>query len=176
MVPPFVAIVMGSDSDLPVMAEAAKVLEQLGVGTEVRVLSAHRTPDELVAYVREAEARGCKAFIAGAGMAAALPGTVAAHTALPVVGVPLTSSASALGGLDALLSIVQMPHGVPVATVGLNAAKNAGLLAAQIIALSDENVAQTLAAYRAKQSSDARTKDEKLQEVGYKKYLEEKKV
>mgnify|MGYP003393352012 CR=1 FL=1 len=170
----FVSIVMGSDSDLQVMAEAAKVLEQLGIMSEVRVLSAHRMPSELVAYIHDAEARGCKVFIAGAGMAAALPGTVAAHTALPVIGVPLTSAASALGGLDALLSIIQMPPGVPVAAVGLNGAKNAGILAAQIIAVSDESVAANVAAYKSKQASDVLAKDQKLQEVEYKKYLEEK--
>lgn len=170
-----VGIVMGSDSDLALMAESAKVLEQLGVGSEIRVLSAHRVPEDLVKWIRDIEARGCKVFIAGAGMAAALPGTVAAHTVLPVIGIPLTSSSSALGGLDAVLSIVQMPPGVPVATVGLNGGKNAGVLAAQIVALSDAAVAERVAAYKTKQSSDVLAKDANLQEKGYKAYLEEQK-
>jgi len=168
-------IVMGSDSDLSLMAEAAKVLEQLGVESEMRVLSAHRVPEDLVKWIRDIEKRGCKVFIAGAGVAAALPGTVAAHTTLPVIGIPLTSANSALGGMDALLSIVQMPPGVPVATVGLNAGKNAGVLAAQIIALTDETVKMHVATYKAKQSADVLAKNEKLIEKGYKKYLEEQK-
>lgn len=169
----FVGIVMGSDSDLAVMAETAKILEQLGVENEVRVLSAHRVPEDLVKWIRDAEKRGCKVFIAGAGMAAALPGTVAAHTALPVIGVPLTSSNSASGGMDAILSIVQMPPGVPVATVGLNGGKNAGVLAAQMIGVGDESVAGKVAAYKEKQAQDVLAKDKRLQERGYKKYLEE---
>ncbi len=171
----FVGIVMGSDSDLGVMKEAAEVLEKLGILSEIRVLSAHRVPKQLVEWIHDAESRGCKVFIAGAGVAAALPGTVAAHTALPVIGVPLTSAMSAAGGLDAILSIVQMPPGVPVATVGLNNAKNAGVLAAQIIALGDATVAKNVAAYKEKQGSDVLSKNKKLQEQGYKKYLEEKK-
>ena len=170
----FCGVVRGSDWGLPVMAEAAKVLEQLGVGSEVRVLSAHRVPEDLVKWIRDAETRGCKAFIAGAGMAAALPGTVAGHTSLPVIGVPLTSANSAAGGLDAILSIVQMPPGVPVATVGLDAGKNAGVLAAQIIASGDEKVASSEAAYKEKQAKDVLAKDAKLQEKGYKAYLESK--
>ena len=170
----FAGIVMGSDSDLVVMSEVAKVLEQLGVQSEMRVLSAHRVPEELVEWIHAAEKRGCKVFIAGAGMAAALPGTVAAHTVLPVIGIPLTSAQSAAGGLDAILSIVQMPPGVPVATVGLNAGKNAGVLAAQIIAVGDDAVAKNVAAYKEKQASDVLTKDAKLQEKGYKAYLESK--
>ena len=170
----FVGIVMGSDSDLELMAGAAKVLTELGVESEMRVLSAHRVPEDLVKWIRDAEQRGCKAFIAGAGMAAALPGTLAAHTSLPVIGIPLTSSSSALGGLDALLSIVQMPPGVPVATVGLNGSKNAGVLAAQILAAGDEALAKNVGAYKEKQAKDVLAKDAKLQEKGYKKYLEEK--
>lgn len=171
----FVGIVMGSDSDLAMMADAAKVLEQLGVESEIRVLSAHRVPEDLVVWIRDAEQRGCKVFIAGAGMAAALPGTVAAHTSLPVIGIPLTSAQSALGGLDAVLSIVQMPPGVPVATVGLNGGKNAGVLAAQILGVSNEIVAKNVAGYKEKQAQDVLSKDKKLQEKGYKTYLEEKK-
>ena len=171
----FVGIVMGSDSDLAVMSEVAKVLEQLGVESEMRVLSAHRVPEDLVKWIRDAEKRGCKVFVAGAGMAAALPGTVAAHTSLPVIGIPLTSAQSALGGLDAVLSIVQMPPGVPVATVGLNAGKNAGVLAAQIIAVEHSNVLQNVRMFKEKQAQDVLAKDKKLQEKGYKVYLEEKK-
>src|SRR3989338_7125668 len=151
------------------MAESAKVLEQLGVLSEMRVLSAHRVPEDLVKWIQSAEKKGCKVFIAGAGMAAALPGTGAAHTKPPLIGIPLTSSNSAVGGLDALLSIVQMPPGVPVATVGLNAGKNAGMLAAQIIGLSDKAVAKNVAAYKSKQASDVLAKDKKLQKLGHKK-------
>jgi 5-(carboxyamino)imidazole ribonucleotide mutase len=170
----FVGIVMGSDSDLAVMAESAKVLEQLGVESEMRVLSAHRVPEDLVKWIRDAEKRGCKVFIAGAGMAAALPGTVAAHTSLPVIGIPLTSAQSALSGLDAMLSIVQMPPGVPVATVGLNAGKNAGVLAAQIIAVEHSDILKNVRMFKEKQAQDVLAKNEKLQELGYKKYLEQK--
>ena len=169
-----VGIVMGSDSDLAVMSESAKSLESLGVACEIRILSAHRSPESLVEWIRDVEKRGCKVFVAGAGVAAALPGTVAAHTALPVIGVPLTSQNSALGGLDALLSIVQMPPGVPVATVGLNAAKNAGILAAQIIGTGDSNILQNVRAFKKKQGTDVLAKDEKLQKLNYKKYLEAK--
>ena len=171
----FVGIVMGSDSDLAVMSEVAKVLEQLGVGSEMRVLSAHRVPEDLLKWIRDAEKRGCKVFVAGAGMAAALPGTVAAHTSLPVIGIPLTSVRSALGGLDAVLSILQMPPGVPVATVGLNAGRNAGALAAQIIGVEHSNVLQNVRMFKEKQAQDVLGKDKKLQEKGFKKYLEEKK-
>ncbi|MEK7093501.1 MAG: 5-(carboxyamino)imidazole ribonucleotide mutase [Patescibacteria group bacterium] len=170
----FVGIVMGSDSDLAVMADAAKVLEQLGVESEMRVLSAHRVPEDLVTWIRDAEKRGCKVFIAGAGMAAALPGTVAAHTSLPVIGIPLTSASSVEGGLDAILSILQMPPGVPVATVGLNAGKNAAVLAAQIIGAGDSNVLQNVRMFKEKQAQDVLGKDKKLQEKGYKAYLQEK--
>ncbi len=171
----FVGIVMGSDSDLAVMSEVSKVLEQLGVESEMRILSAHRVPEELVKWIRDAEKRGCKVFVAGAGMAAALPGTVAAHTPLPVIGIPLTSASSVEGGLDAILSILQMPPGVPVATVGLNAGKNAGVLAAQIIGAGDSNVLQNVRMFKEKQAQDVLGKDKKLQQKGYKGYLEEKK-
>ena len=172
--PGFVAVVMGSDSDLAVMKDAAEALAQFGIETEIRVLSAHRVPEALAAYIKGAEARGCRAFIAGAGVAAALPGTVAAHTALPVIGVPLTSSQSAAGGLDAILSIVQMPPGVPVATVGLNSAKNAGILAAEILGAGDEKIRAAVQAYKDTMRSDLLAKDKKLQDIGYKKYLEGK--
>ncbi len=131
---PRVGIVMGSKSDMDVMLAAARELEARGIGHELRVMSAHRDPDTVAEYARNAHMRGLRAIIAGAGLAAALPGVVAAHTDLPVIGVPLTAANSAAGGLDALLAIAQMPPGVPVACVGLNAARNAGALAARILA------------------------------------------
>jgi 5-(carboxyamino)imidazole ribonucleotide mutase len=131
---PRVGILMGSKSDMPVMELASKELEKRGILFEVRVLSAHRQPDEVADYARNAKMRGLKIIIAGAGLAAALPGVVAAHTELPVIGVPLTSATSVGGGLDALLAIVQMPPGVPVATVGVDNARNAAVLAARILA------------------------------------------
>jgi 5-(carboxyamino)imidazole ribonucleotide mutase len=130
---PVVAIVMGSESDRETMAKAEAELEKRGIRHEVRVMSAHRQPDTVAEYAKELKFRGFRVAIAGAGLSAALPGVVAAHTELPVIGVPLTSANSALGGLDALLSCAQMPPGVPVATVGLNAARNAAVLAARII-------------------------------------------
>ena len=130
---PQVGIIMGSASDMPVMEKAKAVLEDLGIASEILVSSAHRNPDDVAEYSKTARSRGLKVIIAGAGLAAALPGVVAAHTDLPVIGVPLTSSMSIAGGLDALLSIVQMPPGVPVATVGVDNAKNAAHLAARII-------------------------------------------
>jgi 5-(carboxyamino)imidazole ribonucleotide mutase len=131
---PLVGIVMGSQSDMPAMEKAAKELEARGIDHEVRVMSAHRDPDTVASYAKNAKLRGLKVIIAGAGLSAALPGVVAAHTELPVIGVPLTSSTSVAGGLDALLSIAQMPPGVPVACVGVDNAKNAAVLAARIIA------------------------------------------
>ncbi|MGI8920854.1 MAG: 5-(carboxyamino)imidazole ribonucleotide mutase [Solirubrobacteraceae bacterium] len=131
---PRVGIVMGSKSDMDTMMAAARELEQRGIHHEVRVMSAHRDPDVVAAYARNAQLRGLRVIIAGAGLSAALPGVVAAHSELPVIGVPLTSSNSAAGGLDALLAITQMPPGVPVGCVGLNAARNAGVLAARILA------------------------------------------
>jgi 5-(carboxyamino)imidazole ribonucleotide mutase len=130
---PRVGIVMGSKSDMPAMEAAAKELEQRGIGHEVRVMSAHRDPDLVADYARNARMRGLRVIIAGAGLSAALPGVVAAHTTLPVIGVPLTSSKSVAGGMDALLSIAQMPPGVPVACVGVDNARNAAVLAARIL-------------------------------------------
>ena len=130
---PRVGIVMGSKSDMPAMEAASKELEQRGIGHEVRVMSAHRDPDVVADYAKNAKMRGLRVIIAGAGLSAALPGVVAAHTQLPVIGVPLTSSKSVAGGLDALLSIAQMPPGVPVACVGVDNAKNAAVLAARIL-------------------------------------------
>jgi phosphoribosylaminoimidazole carboxylase PurE protein len=147
-VPRRVSILMGSDSDLPVMAECARTLEEYGLGYEIKVLSAHRTPEHTVRYVRRAERNGCRVMVAGAGASAHLAGVVAAHTLLPVIGVPLAGSP--LGGFDALLSTVQMPPGVPVATVGVGAmgARNAGHLAASILALGDARLRKALHARR----------------------------
>ncbi|MGB2712215.1 MAG: 5-(carboxyamino)imidazole ribonucleotide mutase [Conexibacter sp.] len=130
-----VGIVMGSQSDMPAMEKAAKELEERGIDHEVRVMSAHRDPEKVAAYARNARLRGLKVIIAGAGLSAALPGVVAAHTDLPVIGVPLSSRTSVAGGLDALLSVAQMPPGVPVACVGVDNARNAAVLAARILAL-----------------------------------------
>ena len=155
-----VAILMGSDSDLPTMAECARVLEAYGIGYDVRVLSAHRSPDACVAYVSEAASKGLRVIIAGAGGSAHLAGVAAAHTTLPVIGVPLEGSP--LSGLDALLSTVQMPPGIPVATVGVGAmgAKNAGHLAAAILALSNSDLATRLLAQRKKMTADVLAKSD----------------
>jgi 5-(carboxyamino)imidazole ribonucleotide mutase len=141
MMKPLVSIIMGSTSDLPVMEAAAKVLDEMEIPFEINALSAHRTPGEVEKFARNAQSRGIRVIIAAAGMAAHLPGVIASMTTLPVIGVPVKSS---LEGLDALLSIVQMPPGIPVATVGINAAQNAGILAAQMIALCDERVADAV--------------------------------
>ncbi len=170
---PLIGIIMGSDSDLPVMQEAAKVLEQLGVAFEMSVISAHRTPERALQYAKSAKERGLKVMIAGAGGAAHLAGVVAAHTTLPVVGVPVKSGA--LAGVDALYATVQMPPGIPVATVAIDGAKNAGILAAQIIATSDAALAAKLDSYKKELAHSVEAKAKKLEEVGYKKYLEEKK-
>ena len=142
---PKVSIIMGSTSDLPVMEKAAKILDEMGIFFEMNALSAHRTPQEVEQFALEAEARGIRVIIAGAGMAAALPGVIAANTTLPVIGVPIKGM---LDGLDALLSIVQMPPGIPVATVGVNGAQNAALLAVEMLALSDEALAEKLNNYK----------------------------
>ncbi|MBE9583727.1 5-(carboxyamino)imidazole ribonucleotide mutase [Mucilaginibacter sp. JRF] len=144
---PQIAIIMGSKSDLVVMQDAADVLKELGVAYEITVVSAHRTPDRMFSYAKEAAGRGIKVIIAGAGGAAHLPGMVASLTHLPVIGVPVKSSNS-IDGWDSILSILQMPNGIPVATVALNAAKNAGLLAAQIIGTANETVTNNLIAYK----------------------------
>ncbi|KKW47081.1 5-(carboxyamino)imidazole ribonucleotide mutase [Candidatus Kaiserbacteria bacterium RIFCSPHIGHO2_02_FULL_59_21] len=167
-----VGILMGSDSDLPVMQEAAKVLEEFGIGSEVHTLSAHRTPEAVVEYVKKSEANGCKVFICGAGGAAHLAGVVAAHTALPVIGVPIENKTAK--GIDALFSTVQMPPGIPVATVAINGAKNAGILAAQIIGTGHPHILKYVSMYKAKMAKDIEVKDNELQEKGFKKYLEDK--
>lgn len=147
---PVVGIVGGSRSDFPILQAAVAILDELGVRSELKVVSAHRTPDRLFSYAESAAGRGIRVIVAGAGGAAHLPGMLAAKTALPVIGVPIPTEH--LGGLDSLLSIVQMPRGVPVATVGIGNATNAGLLAAAILALSDEGLAERLAAWRARQT------------------------
>jgi 5-(carboxyamino)imidazole ribonucleotide mutase len=165
-------ILMGSDSDLEVMSEAAKVLEEFGVSYDMTVASAHRSPDYVHELVKSAGKRGIKVLIAGAGGSAHLAGVVASLTTLPVIGIPV--KAKTLDGLDSLLSTVQMPPGIPVATVGINAGKNAGLLAVQILGISDKDLENKLLAYKKKMSEDIRAKGEKLMKVGYKKYLESK--
>jgi 5-(carboxyamino)imidazole ribonucleotide mutase len=160
---PLVGIVMGSDSDLPVMQGAADALTELGVAHEVRVVSAHRTPHDMIAYGGEAADRGLRVIVAGAGGAAHLPGMLAAVTTLPVIGVPVRSSA--LQGLDSLLSIVQMPKGVPVATVAIDGGRNAGLLAAQILALADRDLGHRIAEARATMAEAARAADARVSEA-----------
>ena len=162
---PLVSIIMGSTSDLPVMEKAAQLLDELGIPFEINALSAHRTPAEVEKFAREAKGRGLRVIIAAAGMAAALPGVIAANTTLPVVGVPIKGM---LDGLDALLSIVQMPPGIPVATVGVNGSLNAALLAVQMIALSDETVAQKLAAYKEGLKKKIVKANEELAAIQYK--------
>jgi 5-(carboxyamino)imidazole ribonucleotide mutase len=167
---PKVGIIMGSDSDLPVFAEAAKVLEEFGILYDMTVGSAHRAPERVQKYSEGARGRGIKVLIAGAGGAAHLAGVIAAHTTLPVIGLPV--KAKSLDGLDSLLSTVNMPPGVPVATVGIDAGKNAGILAVQILATMDKELEEKLVAYKKKMSQDVEAKGEKLSEIGYKKYLE----
>lgn len=157
MADPLVGIVMGSDSDLETMRPAAEVLDELGIPNEIRVVSAHRTPEDMVAYGKDAEGRGLRVIIAGAGGAAHLPGMLASLTPLPVIGVPVPLSN--LDGLDSLLSIVQMPNGVPVATVAVGAGRNAGLLAARIVGASDEDVRRGVDRLREEAADKARAAD-----------------
>jgi 5-(carboxyamino)imidazole ribonucleotide mutase len=157
---PLVGILMGSDSDWPTMKAAADVLTEFGVASEAKVISAHRDPHGLETYAGGATGRGLRIIIAGAGGAAHLPGVTAAFTALPVIGVPIESKS--LKGLDSLLSIVQMPPGVPVATVGIGAAKNAGLLAVQILAVGDERLQKALSAFKEKLAEESRAKNKNL--------------
>lgn len=171
MTKPQVGILMGSDSDLEVMAEAAKILDELGIPFEISVLSTHRAPQETAKYAQSAKEKGLKVLIAGAGGAAALPGSLAALSTLPVIGVPIKSKS--MEGLDSLLSIVQMPPGVPVATVGINAAKNAGILAAQIIGAADPKVAKKVADYKQKLKTEVLAKNSKLHQLGCSQYLKD---
>lgn len=165
---PLVGIIMGSDSDLPVMQEAATLLEEFGVAHEVTIVSAHRTPDRLVEYAKSAAERGLKVIIAGAGGSAHLPGMTAAFTPLPVIGVPIKTKT--LEGLDSLLSIVQMPPGIPVATVAVNGAKNAGLLAVSILATSDADLMQKMLTYKDGMKEMVLEKAKQLEEQGFKAY------
>lgn len=165
---PVVGIIMGSQSDLRIMADAAKVLEEIGVDFEVTIVSAHRTPHRMMEYAERAVSRGMKVIIAGAGGAAHLPGMVASLTTLPVIGVPVKSSNS-IDGWDSILSILQMPSGVPVATVALDGAKNAGILAAQIVATSDKAVAEKLMMYKIEMREKVERSIEELKVSGWKK-------
>ncbi|MBO6587077.1 MAG: 5-(carboxyamino)imidazole ribonucleotide mutase [Gracilimonas sp.] len=157
---PIVGVVMGSDSDWPTMKEATEILDHFGVPYEKRVVSAHRTPDVMADYGKEARSRGIKVIIAGAGGAAHLPGMLASHTTLPVIGVPVKTTA--LGGVDSLYSIVQMPNGIPVATVAIGKAKNAGLLAARMLGMNDKALAQKLEAYHREMAEESIRKTENL--------------
>jgi len=167
---PSVGIIMGSDSDLPVMKDAAKILDEFEVEYELTVVSAHRTPDRLYEYAEKAEGKGIDVIIAGAGGAAHLPGMTAAVSNLPVIGVPVKTSK--LSGLDSLYSIVQMPPGVPVAAVAINGAKNAALLAVQILARKDSKLNEKQRKYRENMKNDVLKTAEKLEEMGYEEYLE----
>lgn len=160
-----ISIIMGSTSDLPVMEKAAKFLDEMEIPFEMNALSAHRTPNEVEEFARNAEGRGVKVIIAGAGMAAALPGVIAAGTTLPVIGVPIKGM---LDGLDAMLSIIQMPPGIPVATVGVNGALNAAILAAEMLALADESLAQRLKEYKEGLKNKIVKANAELAEVKYK--------
>lgn len=161
---PLVSIIMGSTSDLPVMEKAAKMLDEMEIPFEMNALSAHRTPAEVEHFARTAKERGLKVIIAGAGMAAALPGVIAACTTLPVIGVPIKGM---LDGLDAMLSIIQMPPGIPVATVGVNCAQNAAILALEMLALNDEPLAERLAAYKEGLKEKIVKANEDLSQVQY---------
>ena len=165
-----VGIVMGSDSDMPIMANAAEILEELGISYEIKIISAHREPDVFFEYAKTAEEKGFKVIIAGAGMAAHLPGMCAAIFPMPVIGIPMHTTS--LGGRDSLYSIVQMPSGIPVATVAINGGANAGLLAAKILATSDPELLAKLKDYSNKLKDQVVAKDEKLQREGFKTYLD----
>ena len=167
---PLIGIIMGSDSDLPTMQDAIAVCEEFGVPCEVAIVSAHRTPERMVEYAQSAHQRGIKVIIAGAGGAAHLPGMVAALTPLPVIGVPVASRH--LQGVDSLYSIVQMPAGIPVATVAIGNAKNAGLLAVQILASHQQELLERVQEYRQALAQSVIEKQTRLDEVGYKQYLE----
>ena len=166
-----VGIVMGSDSDMPIMAKAADVLSELGVDFEMTIISAHREPEEFYEYARTAEERGYKVIIAGAGKAAHLPGMCAAIFPMPVIGIPMKTSD--LGGVDSLYSIVQMPSGIPVAAVAINGAQNAGLLAAKILATADPDLLDRLKDYSEKLKNQVVKKAKKLDQIGYKEYLKQ---
>ncbi|MBE5972360.1 MAG: 5-(carboxyamino)imidazole ribonucleotide mutase [Lachnoclostridium sp.] len=164
-----VSIVMGSDSDLPIMAQAADFLEEMGIDYEMTIISAHREPDIFFEYAKTAEDRGVKVIIAGAGKAAHLPGMCAALFPMPVIGIPMKTSD--LGGVDSLYSIVQMPSGIPVATVAINGGKNAGILAAKILATSEPEILEKLKAYSEQMKNEVVAKADKLDSIGYKEYV-----
>ena len=167
-----VGIGMGSDSDMPIMAQAADFLDKMGIDYEMTIISAHREPDIFFNYAKSAEEKGFKVIIAGAGKAAHLPGMCAALFPMPVIGIPMKTSD--LGGVDSLYSIVQMPSGIPVATVAINGGKNAGILAAKILATSDPELLAKLKAYSEEMKNEVVGKDEKLQKLGHKEYLAQK--
>ncbi len=169
---PLVGIVMGSDSDLPIMKLAAEMLEKFGVDYEMTVISAHRSPKRAIEYASTAMERGLEVIIAGAGGAAHLPGVLAAMTPLPVIGVPIKTST--LDGVDSLYSIVQMPGGIPVATVSINGAKNAGILAVQILSVVDSTLRLKMIDYKKKLAKEVNDKSVLLEEIGYKEYLKQK--
>jgi 5-(carboxyamino)imidazole ribonucleotide mutase len=171
MTKPIVGIIMGSDSDLDVMGEAAKVLDEFGVGNEVRVISAHRTPEEMMRYAETAKGRGLKVIIAGAGGSAHLPGMTASHTPLPVIAIPVKRDHH---DHEALWSNIKMPPGIPLATLPENGGKNAALMAVEILALSDENLNKKYEAYRKNLHDSVVRTDNKIQETGWQKHLEEK--
>ena len=163
-----VGIVMGSDSDMPVMSKAAEMLDKFGISYEMTIISAHREPDVFFEYAKSAESKGFKVIIAGAGLAAHLPGMCAAIFPMPVIGIPMHTTS--LGGKDSLYSIVQMPSGIPVATVAINGGANAGILAAKILATNDEELLKKLKDYSESLKKSVQEKDARLQEVGYKNY------
>ena len=167
-----VGIVMGSDSDMPVMAKAADILDKLGIDYEMNIISAHREPQEFFEYANTAEERGYKVIIAGAGMAAHLPGMCAAIFPMPVIGIPMHTTS--LGGRDSLYSIVQMPTGIPVATVAINGGANAGLLAAKMLAMSDPDLLDRLKDYSQSLEEAVKAKASKLEELGYKEFMNQK--
>lgn len=162
---PIVSIIMGSTSDLPILEKAAKLLDEFEIPFEMNALSAHRTPEQVTEFAKSAEGRGVKVIIAAAGMAAHLPGVIAAQTTVPVIGLPIKST---IEGIDALLAIVQMPPGIPVATVGINAGLNAAILAIQILALSDKEIAKKFAQYKADLAKKVAKANEELNRISYK--------
>ncbi len=164
-----VAIIMGSDSDLPIMKDAAKFLEDMNISYEIKILSVHRTPEKAAEYVEELKAKNVKVVIGGAGGAAHLPGVIAAQIPIPVIGVPIYTKT--LNGVDSLYSIVQMPSGIPVATVAINGAKNAAILATTILGISDETIHQKMIDYKASLKEGVIAKDQKLQTLGYEEYM-----
>lgn len=167
-----VGIVMGSDSDLPVMSKAAQMLEKFGIEYEITIISAHRMPDVFFDYAKKAEEKGFKVIIAGAGGAAHLPGMCAAIFPMPVIGIPIHTKS--LGGVDSLYSIVQMPSGIPVATVAIDGGANAGILAAKILAVSDSEILAKLKEYKEELKDGVMKKKDKIEAVGYEKYMEDK--